>query len=66
MQVIEKDHLTLEKDEEGQNKCYLSYPKPPLLNLEQENRDINVAERANIPKFPSLLNGDQEKTLFCS
>ena len=35
--------MTLEKDK--------SYSKPPVLNMKWENRDINVVEWANIPKF---------------
>ena len=50
--------MTLEKDKEDQSKYYLSYPKPPVLVMKWENRDVNVAEWANIPKFPRLLNGD--------
>ena len=38
--------MTLEKDK--------SYPKPPVLNMKWENRDINVVEWANIPKFSAL------------
>ena len=57
--------MAFEKDEEGQSKNYLNYPKPPVLDMKWENRDINVAERSNIPKFPLLLNGDYQKTLFC-
>ena len=53
----------LEKDKAGQSKYYLSYPKPPVLNMARENRDTNVAEWANIPTFPPLLNGDQEMEL---
>ena len=49
---------TLEKDKKDQSKYYLSYPKLPILNMKWENRDINVVEWANIPKFPLLLNVD--------
>ena len=56
--VVEKEPLTLEKDNEDQSKYYLSYPKPPVLDMKWENYDINIAEWANIPKFPPLLNGD--------
>ena len=38
--------MTLEKDK--------GYPKPPDLNMKRENRDINVGEWANIPKFCML------------
>ena len=38
--------MTLEKNE--------SYLKPPVLNMEWANRDINVVEWANIPKFSRL------------
>ena len=47
--------MTLEKDKKDLTKYYLSYPKPPVLDMEWENRDINVIESANIPKFPLLL-----------
>ena len=50
--------MTLEKDKEDQSKYYLSYLKPPVLDIKCENCDINVTEWANIPKFPLLLNGD--------
>ena len=33
--------------------------------MKWENRDFNAVEWVNIPKFPPLLNGDQEKMLFC-
>ena len=56
--AIEKEPLTLEKDKEDQSKYYLSYPKPPVLDMKWENHDINVVEWVNIPKFPPLLNGD--------
>ena len=58
----EKEPLTLEKDNEEQSKYYFSYPKPAVLDIKWGNHDINVAEWANIPKFPPLLNRDQEKT----
>ena len=50
--------MTLEKDKEDQSKYYVSYTKPPVLDMNLENRDINVVEWANIPKFPLLLNRD--------
>ena len=56
--AVEKESFTLEKDNEEQSKYYLSYPKPPVLDMKWENHDINVVEWANILKFPSLLNGD--------
>ena len=46
--------MTLEKDKEDQSKYYLSYPKPPVLDMIWGNRDINVIEWANIPKFSAL------------
>ena len=52
--MIEKESLTLEKDNKGQSKYYLSYPKPPVLDMKWANRDINVVERTNIPKFSAL------------
>ena len=54
--------MTLEKDKEDQGKYY--YPKPPVLDMKWEDRDINVVEWANIPKFPLLVNEDLEKTLL--
>ena len=53
---MEKEPLTLEKDKEDQIKWYLSYPKPPVLNKKWANRDFNVVEWANIPKFGALDN----------
>ena len=44
--AVEKEPLTLEKDK--------SCPKPPVLNMKWANRDINVVEWANIPKFSAL------------
>ena len=46
--------MTLEKDKEDQSKYYLSHPKPPVLDMKLANRDINVVEWANIPKFRAL------------
>ena len=51
--MIEKEPLTLEKDKEDQSK-YLSYPKPPVLDMKSANPDINVLEWANIPNFSAL------------
>ena len=34
--VVEKEPLTLEKDEEDQSKYYLSYPKPPVLGMSRK------------------------------
>ena len=48
--------MTVEKDKEDQSKYYLSYPKPPVLDIKWEKRDIDVVEWANISKFPLLLN----------
>ena len=33
---------------------------PRVLDMNWENHDINVVEYANFPKFPPLVNGDQE------
>ena len=52
--MIEKESLTLEKDNKGQSKYYLSYPKPPVLDMKWANRVINVLDWANIPKFSAL------------
>ena len=49
--AVEKEPLTLEKDKEDQSKYYLSYPKPPVLDMKSANRDINVVEWENITKF---------------
>ena len=37
---------------EDQN--YFGYSKPPVLDMKWANRDINVVEWANIPKFSAL------------
>ena len=52
--AVEKKLLTLEKDKEDQSKYYLSYPKPPVLDIKWANRDNNLVEWANIPKFSAL------------
>ena len=41
----------LEKDKAGQSKYYLSYPKPPVINMAWENRDTNVAEWETFQSF---------------
>ena len=46
--------MTLAKENEDQSKYYLSYPKPPVLDMKSENRDINVVEWANISNFSAL------------
>ena len=46
--------MTLEKDEEDQSNYYLSYLKPPVLDMKSANRDINVVEWANISNFIAL------------
>ena len=48
--------MTLEKDKEDQSKYYLSYPKPPVLDMKSANRNINVVEWVNIQKFSALDN----------
>ena len=52
--MVEKEPLTLEKDQEDQSKYYPSYQKPPVLGMIWANRDINVVEWANITKFSAL------------
>ena len=42
--AVEKELLTLEKDKEDQSKYYLSYPKPPVLDMKWANCDINVVK----------------------
>ena len=54
--------MNLKKDREDQSKYYLSYPKPPVLDIKWENHDINVEGWANILKFLPLLNGDATAT----
>ena len=39
------------------SKYYLSYPKPPVLDMKWETSDIDVVERANNEKFSKLDNG---------
>ena len=46
--------MNLEKDKEDQSKYYLSYPKLPVLDMKSANRDVNVAEWANISNFNAL------------
>ena len=46
--------MTREKDKKDQSKYYLSYPKPSVLDVKWENRDINVAEWTNIPRISGL------------
>ena len=46
--------MTLAKENEDQSKYYLSYPKPPVLDMKSEHRDINVVEWANISNFSAL------------
>ena len=48
--------MTLEKDKEDSIKYYLSYPKPPVLEMKWANCDINVVECANIPNVSALVN----------
>ena len=52
--VVEKEPLTLAKENEDQSKYYLSYPKPPVLDMKSENLDINVVEWTNIPNVSAL------------
>ena len=42
--AVAKEPFTLEKDKEDQSKYYLSYSKPPVLDMKWENHDINVVE----------------------
>ena len=53
---MRKKLSTLEKDKEGQSKYDLSYPKPPVLDVKWETRDIDVVERANTGKVSKLRN----------
>ena len=50
--VIGKEPLTLEKDKIDQSKYHLSCLKPPVTDMKWKNRDIDVIEWANSPKFP--------------
>ena len=52
--AVGKEPLSLEKDKKDLSRYYLSYPKPPVLDMKWENRDINVAQWANIRKFSGL------------
>ena len=40
--------MTLEKDKEDQSNCYLSNPRPPVLDIKRENCDIDIAEWVDI------------------
>ena len=53
---LRKKPSTLEKDKEDHRKYYLSYPKPPVLDMEWETSDINVVERSNTEKFSKIDN----------
>ena len=46
-----KEPSTLEKEDPSK---YFNYPKPPVLDMKWENRDINVVELENTPKFSKL------------
>ena len=46
--------MALEKGNEDQSKYYLSYPKPPVLDVKWANRDINVVEWANITNVSTV------------
>ena len=48
--------MTLEKDKEDQSKYNLSYLKLFILDMKWENRDINVVEWANTPRFSKLAD----------
>ena len=52
--AVGKEPLTLEKDKKDLSRYYFSYPKPPVLEMKWENRDINVVQWANIRKFSGL------------
>ena len=53
--AVEKEPLTLEKDKEEQSKYYLSYPKPPVLDMKQANANINVIEWAKFSVLDDLV-----------
>ena len=42
------------REKEDQSKYYLIHSKQPVLDMMWANRDINVEEWANIPKFSAL------------
>ena len=54
--AVEKKSATLVKDKEDHSKYYLSYPKPTVLDIKWETRDINVVERTNTEKFSKIDN----------
>ena len=54
--VEKKKPSTYEKDKEDRSKYYLSYPKPPVLDMKWQTRDTNVVEWANTEKFSKLDN----------
>ena len=56
--------MTLEKDKEDQSKYYLSYPKPPVLDMKSANRDINVAEWADLSAPFDLVTAIRLLELF--
>ena len=59
--AVEKGQSTLEKNQEDRSKYYLSYPKPPFLDMKQDDLDTNVVEQACTPKF-SKLDDDSSQT----
>ena len=56
--------MTLEKDKEDQSKYYFSYPKPPVLDMKSANRDINVAEWADLSALYDLVTAIRPLELF--
>ena len=53
---MRKKPSALENDKEDHKKYYLSYPKPPVLDMKWETRDINVVEWSNTEKFSKIDN----------
>ena len=45
-----------QKDKEDHSKYYLSYLKPPVLDMKWKTRDINVVERAHTEMFSKIDN----------
>ena len=52
--AVEKEPSTLEKDKEDQSKHYLTYRKPPILDMKWDYCVINVVEQASVSKFSTL------------
>ena len=57
--AVEKEPLAPEKDKEVQSKYYLSYPKPPVLDMKSKNCEYSKLGDIVTPlRFPELFFDD--------